>query len=83
MRINNYQQHLRVYINLGLTLKSNSANIQPTAHMSTPTPYILAPNSNSGAQYHLRNKKIGGIELLKHFLEMNHLCLFLEPILYY
>lgn len=40
-------------MNLGLTLRSNSANIQPTAHMSTPTPYILAPNSNSGARYHL------------------------------
>lgn len=28
--------------------------MQPTAHMSTPTPYILAPKSSSGERYHLK-----------------------------
>lgn len=27
--------------------------MHPTAHMSTPTPYILAPNRSSGERYHL------------------------------
>lgn len=35
------------------TRRSNSAKMQPTAHMSTPTPYILAPNRSSGERYHL------------------------------
>lgn len=30
------------------TRNSSSANIQPIAHMSTPVPYCLAPNNNSG-----------------------------------
>lgn len=46
-----------VYISI-LTLRSNSAKIQPTAHISTPTPYILAPNNSSGARYHLKRKHI-------------------------
>lgn len=35
------------------TRRSNSAKMHPTAHMSTPTPYILAPNRSSGERYHL------------------------------
>ena len=31
-------------------LPNSSANTAPTAHMSTPCPYFLAPNSNSGAR---------------------------------
>ena len=31
-----------------------SANMQPTAHMSTPTEYSGAPNSSSGERYHLQ-----------------------------
>lgn len=32
-----------------------SANMHPTAHMSTPTEYSGAPNSSSGERYHLQH----------------------------
>lgn len=32
---------------------SSSANMHPTAQISTPVPYSRAPNSSSGARYHL------------------------------
>lgn len=32
--------------------------MHPTAHMSTPTPYILAPNRSSGERYHLRKRSV-------------------------
>lgn len=41
-----------------LTLRRSSARMQPTAQISTPVPYILAPNNSSGDLYHLRPEEI-------------------------
>lgn len=56
MKSTQWRANINAYI-WKLTLRSNSAKIQPTAHISTPTPYILAPNNNSGARYHLKRRK--------------------------
>jgi hypothetical protein len=39
----------------------SSANMQPTAHMSTPGPYCWQPKSSSGARYHLSAEERWGV----------------------
>lgn len=64
------------------TRRSNSAKIHPTAHMSTPTPYILAPNRSSGERYHLgkRSKQSVTLYKLKTDLKMLKLDRLLEVL---
>lgn len=46
-------EHAIISVVKVVTRSSNSARMHPTAHISTPTPYILAPNRSSGERYHL------------------------------